>query len=143
MPAVEVFPYQCSPLSTPEGIKGAFDAARKYRVEGSRTIVCVLLDEVGLAEESPHLPLKVLHRELEHLQRSRVRGHLKLVSGCCQDESLCHTLYRSPPTVDDLSACRKERPRGNLQAYLQSLFRALFDVNQHGSQQRPRLLGSA
>ena len=24
-----------------------------------------LLDEVGLAEESPHLPLKVLHKELE------------------------------------------------------------------------------
>ena len=28
----------------------------------------VLLDEVGLAEESPHLPLKVLHKELEDLQ---------------------------------------------------------------------------
>lgn len=28
--------------------------------------VVVLLDEVGLAEQSPHMPLKVLHKELEH-----------------------------------------------------------------------------
>lgn len=28
-------------------------------------MVVVLLDEVGLAEQSPHLPLKVLHKMLD------------------------------------------------------------------------------
>ena len=65
-----------------------------------------------------------------------MRGHLKLGSGCCQDESLCHTLYRSPPTVDDLSATAEGMA---LQAYLQNLFRAFFDVD--GSQQRPDFWG--
>jgi MoxR-like ATPase len=67
MPAIEVLPYQCPPLSTADGIQNAFDNARKYQGggDGSKTVVVVLLDEVGLAEESPHLPLKVLHKELE------------------------------------------------------------------------------
>ena len=33
LPAVEVFSYQCSPLSTSSGIEQAFDAARRYRRE--------------------------------------------------------------------------------------------------------------
>lgn len=31
LPAVEVFPYQCSPLSTSAGIEQAFESARRYR----------------------------------------------------------------------------------------------------------------
>eukprot|EP00927_Polykrikos_kofoidii_P035934 TRINITY_DN30416_c0_g1_i1.p1 TRINITY_DN30416_c0_g1~~TRINITY_DN30416_c0_g1_i1.p1 ORF type:complete len:2733 (+),score=408.03 TRINITY_DN30416_c0_g1_i1:610-8199(+) len=139
MPAVEVFPYQCSPLSTPEGIQGAFDSARKYRVEGSKTIVCVLLDEVGLAEESPHLPLKVLHRELEHLDGLACVG----ISNWTLDAakmSRCVTLYRPPPTVDDLcSTAEGMVASANLKAYLQSLSRAFFEV--YGSQQRPDFWG--
>ena len=59
LPAVEVFSYQCSPLSTSSGIETAFDKARRYLRESANTVVVVLLDEVGLAEQSPHLPLKV------------------------------------------------------------------------------------
>ena len=40
-------------------------SARQSNIGSKRAIVCLLLDEVGLAEESPHLPLKVLRRELE------------------------------------------------------------------------------
>lgn len=59
LPAVEVFSYQCSPLSTSQGIEQAFEAADRYQSEAQNTVVVVLLDEVGLAEQSPHLPLKV------------------------------------------------------------------------------------
>jgi hypothetical protein len=65
LPAVEVFSYQCSPLSTSQGIESVFEAASRYKRESPKTCVVVLLDEVGLAEQSPHLPLKVLHKVLD------------------------------------------------------------------------------
>ena len=71
-PAIILFRYQCSPLSTAHGIAQTFSLARKY--EHPNTIVAVLLDEVGLAEQSPHLPLKVLHAELERSDRLSVIG---------------------------------------------------------------------
>lgn len=46
LPAVEVFSYQCSPLSTSLGIEQAFESARRYKREASNTIVVILLDEV-------------------------------------------------------------------------------------------------
>jgi hypothetical protein len=64
-PAVEVFSYQCSPLSTSQGIEQTFHHAVRYQSNASNTIVVVLMDEVGLAEQSAHLPLKVLHKLLE------------------------------------------------------------------------------
>ena len=65
LPAVTVFSYQCSPLSTSQGIEQAVAQARRYRQSSTNTITVVLLDEVGLAEQSPHLPLKVLHKVLD------------------------------------------------------------------------------
>ena len=128
MPAVEVFAYQCSPLSTPEAIQGAFASARGYQVGDDKTIICVLLDEVGLAEESPHLPLKVLHRELEHLGGLACVG----ISNWALDAakmSRCVTLYRPPPRVEDLCATAMGMVRNpNLQAYLRSLAHAFFRV---------------
>ena len=53
---------------------------------------------------------------------------------------MSETLYRSPPTVDDLSATAEGMVASrNLQAYLQSLSRAFFDV--YDSQQRPDFWG--
>jgi E3 ubiquitin-protein ligase RNF213 len=46
LPAVEVFSYQCSPLSTSLGIEQAFESARRYKREASNTVVVILLDEV-------------------------------------------------------------------------------------------------
>ena len=37
LPAVEVFPYQCSPLSTSDGIEQTFESARRYRREAAPT----------------------------------------------------------------------------------------------------------
>ena len=54
--------YQCSPLSTPEGIVGTFRQCAKLQ-EGKDLdsfVSIVVLDEVGLAEDSPKMPLKVI-----------------------------------------------------------------------------------
>ena len=51
-------------------------AARRYRRESPDTVVVVLLDEVGLAEQSPHLPLKVLHKTLDEAEFGDLLGQL-------------------------------------------------------------------
>ncbi|CAK9011985.1 E3 ubiquitin-protein ligase rnf213-beta (Mysterin-B) (Mysterin-beta) (RING finger protein 213-B) (RING finger protein 213-beta) (RING-type E3 ubiquitin transferase rnf213-beta) [Durusdinium trenchii] len=59
-PDIAVFPYQCSKHSHAKDIEGRFEDARKYEQdpqEDRRGVV--FLDEVGLAERSPNLPLKV------------------------------------------------------------------------------------
>ncbi|XP_038597897.1 E3 ubiquitin-protein ligase RNF213 [Tachyglossus aculeatus] len=59
--------FQCSPHSTPQGIVGAFrQCARFQRGKDLRDYVAVVvLDEVGLAEDSPRMALKALHPLLE------------------------------------------------------------------------------
>ena len=59
--------YQCSPLSTAEGIIGTFRQCSRFQ-EGKDLDTfasVVVLDEVGLAEDSPRMPLKALHPLLE------------------------------------------------------------------------------
>jgi hypothetical protein len=54
------FSFQGSESSTSEGITKTFAAAKaSAAAAGAGTIAVVLLDEVGLAEISPHNPLKV------------------------------------------------------------------------------------
>ncbi|CAK9096351.1 E3 ubiquitin-protein ligase rnf213-alpha (Mysterin-A) (Mysterin-alpha) (RING finger protein 213-A) (RING finger protein 213-alpha) (RING-type E3 ubiquitin transferase rnf213-alpha) [Durusdinium trenchii] len=128
MPAVDVFAYQCSPLSTPDAILNAFHSARQSNLGHKSTIVCVLLDEVGLAEESPHLPLKVLHKELEDLRGIACVG----ISNWALDAakmSRCVTLYRPPPTVEDLSVTAEGMVQSaNLKAYLRALSEAFAEI---------------
>lgn len=63
-PGLAVFTYQCSPLSTAQEIKRQFDVACRYQSHTSEQVSVFVLDEVGLAEFSPSLPLKVLHSML-------------------------------------------------------------------------------
>ena len=53
--------YQCSPLSTTEGIVATFRqcAQLQDKKDLDRYVAVVVLDEVGLAEDSPLMPLKV------------------------------------------------------------------------------------
>ncbi|KAK3256804.1 hypothetical protein CYMTET_34083, partial [Cymbomonas tetramitiformis] len=60
-PALYLFQYQCSPLSTAQGIQQQFNITCSYQQKAAGTIATLLLDEVGLAEHSPDMPLKVLH----------------------------------------------------------------------------------
>ena len=53
--------YQCSPLATPQGIVGTFKqcADLQEKKDLDKFVSVVVLDEVGLAEDSPRMPLKV------------------------------------------------------------------------------------
>ncbi|XP_056014152.1 E3 ubiquitin-protein ligase rnf213-alpha-like isoform X2 [Ostrea edulis] len=64
---VQMVSFQCSPLSVPEGIMGTFRQCAMYQKDKdlNRFVSVVVLDEVGLAEDSPRMPLKTLHPLLE------------------------------------------------------------------------------
>ena len=65
---VQMFSYQCSQLATSESVIDVFDSAMKFQDKMKDTtqyVSVVVLDEVGLAEDSPNLPLKALHPLLE------------------------------------------------------------------------------
>ena len=64
---VDIFSYQCSQLSTSESVIEVFNTAKKFQQKQdiSKYVAVVVLDEVGLAEDSSNLPLKALHPLLE------------------------------------------------------------------------------
>ena len=64
---VHMFSYQCSQLATPESVIEVFKSAKKFQStqDTNQYVSVVVLDEVGLAEDSPNLPLKALHPLLE------------------------------------------------------------------------------
>ncbi|XP_077861744.1 E3 ubiquitin-protein ligase rnf213-alpha-like [Saccoglossus kowalevskii] len=64
---IQMFVCQCSQHSRPEDIIETFDHASTYQKDLNldEHIGVVLLDEVGLAEDSPKMPLKTLHPLLE------------------------------------------------------------------------------
>ncbi|XP_046861659.1 E3 ubiquitin-protein ligase RNF213-like [Xenia sp. Carnegie-2017] len=59
--------YQCSPLSTPDGIISIFKQCFQLQKDKdlSKFVSVVVLDEIGLAEDSKLMPLKTLHPLLE------------------------------------------------------------------------------
>ena len=137
LPALEVFPYQCSPLSTSAGIEAAFRAARRYAEscnEGcgsgaSRAVCAVLLDEVGLAEQSPHLPLKVLHKLLDGLRPGEgVIGLSNWTLDPAKMNRAVH-LYRPAPAPADLEAtARGMVSSAALTAYISCIAKAYASV---------------
>ena len=60
-PSIYVISYQCSPMSDSASIQNQFNMAVRYQEHANNTITVLLLDEVGLAEHSPDMPLKCLH----------------------------------------------------------------------------------
>ena len=64
---VKLISYQCSQLSTPESIIDVFKSAKQIQDElnSRNNVALVVLDEVGLAEDSPTFPLKALNPLLE------------------------------------------------------------------------------
>ncbi|XP_069050628.1 E3 ubiquitin-protein ligase rnf213-alpha isoform X2 [Lepisosteus oculatus] len=75
---IHLVSFQCSPHSTPEGIINTFKQCARFQEGKNLTeyISVVVLDEIGLAEDSPKMPLKTLHPLLEE--------------GCIDDEPLPH-----------------------------------------------------
>uniref|UniRef100_UPI00398E3990 E3 ubiquitin-protein ligase rnf213-alpha-like isoform X1 n=2 Tax=Pristiophorus japonicus TaxID=55135 RepID=UPI00398E3990 len=75
---IHLVSFQCSPHSTPEGIINTFKQCARFQ-EGKdldEYVSVVVLDEIGLAEDSPKMPLKTLHPLLE--------------DGCIDDDPLKH-----------------------------------------------------
>ena len=67
--------YQCSQLTTSEEIRSLFRKCETIQAQNDPSCVaCVVLDEVGLAEDSPNLPLKILHSLLEDGMDSEGQG---------------------------------------------------------------------
>ncbi len=58
--------FQCSPLSTADGIVATFRQCASLQEEKNlgEFVAAVVLDEVGLAEDSPLMPLKVTANDL-------------------------------------------------------------------------------
>ncbi|XP_048222860.1 E3 ubiquitin-protein ligase RNF213 [Perognathus longimembris pacificus] len=75
---VHLVSFQCSPHSTPQGIIGTFRQCARFQQgkDLQRYVSVVVLDEVGLAEDSPRMPLKTLHPLLE--------------DGCIEDDPSPH-----------------------------------------------------
>ncbi|XP_009952271.1 PREDICTED: E3 ubiquitin-protein ligase RNF213-like [Leptosomus discolor] len=72
---IQLLSFQCSPHSKPEGIMSTFRQCAQFQ-KGKNLdefVSVVLLDEIGLAEDSPEMPLKTLHPLLE--------------DGCVDDEN--------------------------------------------------------
>ncbi|XP_065450526.1 E3 ubiquitin-protein ligase RNF213-like [Chrysemys picta bellii] len=72
---IQLMSFQCSPHSKPEGIISTFKQCAQFQ-RGQKLkefASVVILDEIGLAEDSPEMPLKTLHPLLE--------------DGCIDDEA--------------------------------------------------------
>ncbi len=79
---VHMFSYQCSQLSTPESVIDVFKSAERFQAKQDvkQYVSVVVLDEVGLAEDSPSLPLKALHPLLEDGTEGSGKDHQQTVS---------------------------------------------------------------
>uniref|UniRef100_A0A3Q3NQ34 RING-type E3 ubiquitin transferase n=1 Tax=Labrus bergylta TaxID=56723 RepID=A0A3Q3NQ34_9LABR len=75
---IHLVSFQCSPHSTPEGIINTFKQCARFQENKKldEYISVVVLDEIGLAEDSSKMPLKTLHPLLEE--------------GCVDDEPQPH-----------------------------------------------------
>ena len=105
LPQLYVVSYQGSESSTSEGIIKVFDKARKYKHLNKDVLPVVLLDEVGLAENSKYNPLKVLHSILEpgdgQLPDVAVVGISNWALDAAKMNRAIH-LSRPEPNVEDL-----------------------------------------
>jgi hypothetical protein len=109
-------------------------------MEAPNTIVVVLLDEVGLAEQSPHLPLKVLHKTLDEAKENEsVVGISNWALDPAKMNRAVH-LYRPAPTVEDLALTAEGMVKtATLKGYLQAIARAFEFV--YRRQQLPDFWG--
>ncbi|XP_028396213.1 uncharacterized protein LOC114520186 [Dendronephthya gigantea] len=107
LPQLYVVSYQGSESSTSEGIMKVFEKAQKYKEynKDGNILPVVLLDEVGLAENSKYNPLKVLHSLLEpgegKLPEIAVVGISNWSLDAAKMNRAIH-LSRPEPTKDDL-----------------------------------------
>jgi hypothetical protein len=99
-PAVYIFQYQCSPMSSSNSIQHQFDMAVRYQQHAENVITVLLLDEVGLAEHSPDMPLKVLHGMLVNPSIAIVGLSNWTLDPAKMNRAIC--LQRTDPSPSDI-----------------------------------------
>ena len=104
-PAIYTFQYQCSPMSDSHSIQHQFDMAVRYQQHAENTITVLLLDEVGLAEHSPDMPLKVLHAMLVDPPIAVVGLSNWVLDPAKMNRAIC--LQRTEPSKDDIQLTGK------------------------------------
>jgi hypothetical protein len=99
-PSIHIFQYQCSPLSTSNSIKAQFESAKAFQEHSSNVLTVLLLDEVGLAENSPDMPLKVLHYMLVNPPIAIVGLSNWTLDSSKMNRAIC--LQRPEPSENDI-----------------------------------------
>ena len=92
---IDLISYQCSHLSTSESVIDVFNTAKKFqdKQDSSEYTAVVVLDEVGLAEDSPYLPLKALHPLLEDGTSEGGSSGQDIVSTCVWLNQYMHASF--------------------------------------------------
>ena len=106
--AVKMFSFQCSPLSKSEDIVKLFERARSFQAQkkDEHFTSVVVLDEIGLAEDSEYMPLKVLHSLLDP-DKDKIEDHIAFlgISNWALDPAKMNRgifVNRTTPTTIDL-----------------------------------------
>ena len=141
-----VQPYQGSRQSTSSSLLAVFERAlarqKKLRTLNRRTrpLALVLLDEVGLAEQSPHNPLKVLHARLEPRRAQDAVSVIAISNWELDRSKLSRGLLLAcpPPSESDLSQtalaiiraylAHESQIRGQLEASLGHMATAFMEI---------------
>ena len=91
---VDMFSYLCSQLSTLESVIEVFNTAKRFQSkQDTKSYVAVVVLEVGLAEDSPNLPLKALHPLLEDgTEGAETEGKNDVVN-CIVEVVKCSYMY--------------------------------------------------
>ena len=133
-PSVHVVQYQCSPMSDSHSIQHQFEMAVRYQEHAQNTITVLLLDEVGLAEHSPDMPLKVLHGMLVDPPIAIVGLSNWVLDPAKMNRAIC--LQRTEPSPDDISHTGKaivigdssQNTLSNFSTWLPAMARAYHNI---------------
>ena len=105
LPSVYVVSFQGSDSSTSEGIIKVFEKAKNYKDHNPNVMPVVLLDEIGLAENSSFNPLRALHNQLEPKMGGFPHVAVVGISNWALDSAKMNRaihLSRPEPTQEDL-----------------------------------------
>ena len=159
---VNMVSYQCSPLSTSEGIIGVFSQCQQFQKDNGTEhyVACVVLDEVGLAEDSPRLPLKALHPLLddgtaetdivdEEQERSNRVAFVGLSNWALDPAKMNRGILvnREEPDIAELIATAKgicnsnSKALGVMMCYLEGIANAYKEIYEKQKQTRREFFG--
>ncbi|CAF2688686.1 unnamed protein product [Rotaria sp. Silwood2] len=150
LPELVAVSFQGSQNCTSESIIKVFERAAKYAGvrNDSEILPVIVFDEIGLAELSPHNPLKVLHAELE-VENSKY-GFVGVSNWRLDASKMNRALYLSTPDPDvkdlqltGLTIARSMQHQAEKQVVqlekfiIDSLSQAYYDLYEHLKETQP------